>query len=199
MFCGFQGNNTSSGDKTETKSRNSSVCVPEVYTGTLCKGTLQSYQNCQFPKNYSNAVIISSQEVTQDAREERVQTLLHGLQLLQPSVDCENVFQPFLCLYIFGLCDSSGELYLPSSGECRMVTEETCVLEFQTALRIVGPDVLPQCEDLPDAVMECTGIAFITYLAPYQFIQYVTTVEIKNNPRVFCMHCKKTMRVVFET
>ena len=54
--------------------------------------------------------------------EQQVQQLLNGLRFLNPTPECREVVEPFLCLYTFGLCDSSGELYLPSSGECETLT-----------------------------------------------------------------------------
>ena len=75
------------------------------------------------------------------------------------SPGCDAVIEQFLCFYIFGLCDGSGELYLPSPGECRMVTEETCGPELEQAMVFVAgiPDIqLPQCDTLPATSLVCT-------------------------------------------
>ena len=85
--------------------------------------------------------------------EEQAQLFINGLpNFLRLSPDCDAVIEQFLCFYIFGLCDSSGELYLPSSRECRMVTEETCGPELDEAMMLIAgiPDIqLPQCDTLP--------------------------------------------------
>ena len=89
--------------------------------------------------------------------EQQAQQLLTGLQLLTPTPECRAVVEPFLCLYIFGLCDSSGELYLPSSGECETLTTETCVREWMMAVSLLGGDQLPQCNSLPASSVVCPG------------------------------------------
>ena len=83
----------------------------------------------------------------------QAQLFITGLPaFLTLSPRCDAVIEQFLCFYIFGLCDSSGKLYLPSSGECRMVTEETCGPELEQAMMFIAgiPDIqLPQCDTLP--------------------------------------------------
>ena len=85
--------------------------------------------------------------------EEQAQLFINGLpNFLTVSPDCDAAIDQFLCFYIFGLCDSSGELYLPSSGKCRMVTEEICGPELEQAMMLIAgiPDIqLPQCDTLP--------------------------------------------------
>ena len=83
----------------------------------------------------------------------QAQLFITGLpSFLTLSPGCDAVIEQFLCFYIFGLCDGSGELYLPSSGECRMVTEETCGPELEQAMVFIAgfPGIqLPQCDTLP--------------------------------------------------
>ena len=77
-------------------------------------------------------------------------TALPGFLTLSPK--CDAVIEQFLCFYIFGLCDGNGALHLPSSGECRMLTEDTCGPELEQAMAFVAgiPDIqLPQCDTLP--------------------------------------------------
>ena len=82
--------------------------------------------------------------------EQQVQQLLNGLRFLNPTPECREVVEPFLCLYTFGLCDSSGELYLPSSGECETLTTETCAREWTMAVSLLPNDLLPKCGLLPE-------------------------------------------------
>ena len=84
------------------------------------------------------------------------QLLTAGLPLVQPSAECEAVLQPFLCLFMFGLCDSnSGQVHHPSFNECVAVTTGTCANEWQTALTLLGPERLPNCRMLPPENLLC--------------------------------------------
>ena len=82
-----------------------------------------------------------------------------ALALIQAtaSPECREVAVPFLCWYIFGLCDNSNEtLYLPSADECAMITTEICAQEF-SEIGTRFPGVVPQCESLPNTTVECEG------------------------------------------
>ena len=119
---------------------------PEVYSG-ICQGYLQQQQMCLGMTG--NGVSIPR------GRGDEMQAQLFITNLpafLTLSPGCDAVIEQFLCFYIFGLCDGSGELYLPSSGECRMVTEETCGPELEQAMVFIAgiPGIqLPQCDTLP--------------------------------------------------
>ena len=119
-----------------------------VYSG-VCQEFLQRQQTC--------LGVPSSGVSVPQGRGDEAQALLFITalpQFLTLSPGCDAVIEQFLCFYIFGLCDSStGELYLPSSEECRMVTEETCGPELEQAMMFIAgiPDIqLPQCDTLPD-------------------------------------------------
>ena len=131
-------------------------CIPEVYTGSVCRNALAVWQKCVPNRCGDNEVFIQTSPSQKDL-ESNITFLLKGLQLINPSAECREVVEPFLCLYIFGLCDGSGELYLPSSGECQTLTTETCAREFQIAVGIVGRENLPQCRTLPPSELECNG------------------------------------------
>ena len=90
--------------------------------------------------------------------EQQVNQLLAGLQFLNPSTECENAALPFLCRFTFPLCDSSGDLYLPSSGECETLTTVTCAREWEEAVAFLGRERLPQCESLSERVesLQCS-------------------------------------------
>ena len=133
---------------------------PAVYSG-VCQEFLQRQQTCLGVP--SNGVLVPQGR----GDEVLAQLFITALpQFLTLSLGCAAVIEQFLCYYIFGLCDSStGELYLPSSGECRMVTEETCGPELEQAMMFIAgiPDIqLPQCDTLPDITLECTpGICWV--------------------------------------
>ena len=66
----------------------------------------------------------------------------------------------FICSFIFGLCDnSSGELYLPSSAECRNISGDF----FQEKTLFTAPNdlnlQLSQYHLLPNTSLDCTGNA----------------------------------------
>ena len=118
-----------------------------VYSG-VCQEFLQRQQTC--------LGVLSSGVSVPQGRGDEAQALLFITalpQFLTLSPGCDAVIEQFLCFYIFGLCDSTGEVQLPSSGECRMVTEETCGPELEQAMMFIAgiPDIqLPQCDTLPD-------------------------------------------------
>ena len=125
----------------------------------MCRTALQTLQTCLFG-NESGEVFIPTDR-NQDELETAVQTLIGGLSLVNPSEECNEVAPPFLCFSMFGLCSNqSREIYLPSSSECRTVTEGICAEEYAAAGAIVGSDQLPQCDEFPDVSLneECTGI-----------------------------------------
>ena len=139
--------------------RNTSFCVPEVYSGSVCRIELQTLQTCLFGDGDGGIFIPANGN--QEEAEQTAQTTIGGLPFLNPSAECSEIAPPFLCFSIFGLCDNqSRELYLPSSQECRTVTENICAEEFVAAGAFVDSNQLPQCDEFPDVslVQECTGI-----------------------------------------
>ena len=130
-----------------TNSSNSS-CFPDVYTGAVCRDTLQLHQQC-LANSYSGSEVYIPSDRDQQQLEQQVTLLIAGLQSLAPSPECSEAAIPLICLFYFGLCDSSGELQLPSATQCETVSNRTCAREFQLATAILSSDVLPQCENLP--------------------------------------------------
>ena len=83
-----------------------------VYTQSACREDLLSLQGCLPDRLGSREVYISTND--QEAVETQANNLLNNLDLLNPSPECWAAVQPFLCLYLFGLCDSCGAAYQPS-------------------------------------------------------------------------------------
>ena len=120
---------------------------------------LQTLQTCLFGDGDGEIFIPANGN--QKEAEQTAQTTIGGLLLLNPSAECSKVAPSFLCISMFGLCNNrTRELYLPSSQECRTVTENICAEEFVAAGGFVDSNQLPQCDEFPDAslVQECTGI-----------------------------------------
>ena len=114
---------------------------------------LAARQKC-VPDRCGSTEIYVRMSANQKILESQVNLLLNSLQL---SPECSEVAGPFLCFYYFGLCDSSGELYLPSAGECETITTQTCAREFQIAVSFLGNASLPQCNTLLPSETDCNG------------------------------------------
>ena len=89
------------------------------------------------------------------------QLLFGGISIFKPSDECKDLALPFMCLFIFGLCDSNSQLYQPTMEECDMVTEGVCEGVFNdledAAAAIGQADQLPQCELLPETSLNCNS------------------------------------------
>ena len=63
-----------------------------------------------------------------------------------------------MCQYTFPLCDNiTGQLYLPTQGECVRVSEQVCQHEWNLTRELGYGDMLPDCTTLPP-----NGIHLIT-------------------------------------
>ena len=83
----------------------------------------------------------------------------NGLIFLNPTQECSDAIQPYICLNLFGLCDINGDFHTTLRGECLRLRDGICSREWQTAKAFLPVGILPECEDLPDEVdVECTGI-----------------------------------------
>ena len=134
------------------------LCVPENYTGTVCREELQAQQNCLPDRSATDDIFIAvGSASSQTAKEEQANLFIGGLSFLNPSSDCMEAVVPFLCFYIFPLCDSSGHLYQPSSAECKEITDGICAQEFAMAAVFVEASQLPQCALLPEKTQRCNS------------------------------------------
>lgn len=123
----------------------------------MCRDVLKLYQLRLTNNNGSQIYIPSNRD--QQQLDLLVNQQIGSLQLLTPSPECNEAAIPLICFYYFGLCDSSGEVLLPSATQCETVSNKTCAREFQMAVTTLGRNVLPQCEDLPPISQfnECAG------------------------------------------
>ena len=133
------------------------MCTPEVYTGSICREALQTQQNRLLDRNTSDIFIAVDPASSQSSKEEQASLFIQGLPFLAPGPECMKAVIPFLCFYVFPLCDSSSGLHQPSSEECREITEDICAREFQTAATFATDGQLPQCQLLPDTALKCNG------------------------------------------
>ena len=132
-----------------------SLCLEVLpYAGEVCKDTLTSLQTC-FSGEASTLNIPTI--VDQETSEMDAQSLMSGLNFLQPTEECREAIVPFICLFTFKLCDSSSHLHTVLRADCLTLRDGICADEWRQAEGFLGDGVLPVCEDLPDNVAECVG------------------------------------------
>ena len=78
---------------------------------------------------------------------------------MDPSPECEAAIKSFVCLYLFGLCDTNNQLYQALQDDCVRVRDEICPREWVIATELLqtNPDLgsLPQCEGLSSETSSC--------------------------------------------
>ena len=133
------------------------MCLEHVvYSGATCRAELQAYQECFSAGSAgSNGDILIRSDINQETVETDAELLIEsGLSFLNPSAECVAAIRPFLCLYLFGVCDSSSQLLQVSSSECVDLRDDICATEWSAAVGFLGPRSLPVCEDLPTQIAD---------------------------------------------
>ena len=134
-----------------------SGCVVYNTANGVCKDVLQELQTClpdghdQSSSNTSEIYVSAGEDI-----QEKYESIVLIGKSLADSPECEEVVVPFLCQYFFSPCDGSGESYLPSSEECRVVSTEICPSEWELANNLLGI-FLPSCDTLPEMSLSCNG------------------------------------------
>ena len=133
------------------------MCLePAVYSGATCRAELQVYQECFSGSAGSNGDILIRSDINQESVEADAELLIEsGLSLLNPSAECVAAIRPFLCLYLFGVCDSSTQLRQVSSSECVDLRDDICATVWSAAVGFLGPGTLPVCEELSTLTETC--------------------------------------------
>ena len=118
------------------------------YTKTKCLQVLTQSKSCfGIMQNSSNIMIASN--VDQEANENTAQLIISGLPLLGATEMCTSSLIPFLCLYLFPLCDGNETAHKPSRDQCIEISTVVCKDEWQKAALIPGViEKLPDCESL---------------------------------------------------
>ena len=125
-----------------------------VYEGQVCLSELTKWQQCFSPQ--SSAIYLPS-DTNQEEAEVTANSLLLSLPLLSPSPECEAVIRPFLCLYLFGSCDSDNQPHRGTQSTCERLRDDVCAQEWALAEMFLGQGVLPHCDDLQQE-RECQSI-----------------------------------------
>ena len=145
--------------------RTDAMCSSNVvYTQAACQDYLLTLQGCLPDRQSSGDVFVS---VTNQVETERqVNELLNGLRnFIRPSPECRSVVEPFLCLYLLGLCDNSGVAYEPSFEECVLISTDICASEWAQANNLLiqfGLSPLPECISFLSTVTSISGKQAVT-------------------------------------
>ena len=127
------------------------------YSGEVCGDELISLQMCFSDVTSPPPALNIPSSIDQQTGESTAISLVNGLPLLNPSQKCTEDIMPFLCLYIFSLCDSSNTLHTILRQDCLDIRDDVCAREWSQAIAFLGGGVLPVCEDLPDDITMCSG------------------------------------------
>ncbi len=138
-------------------SRNSTCEEAGPYSGQVCTDMFTSLQTCFSGASSPPPALSIPSVIDQQQGESYARQLMNNLPFLTPTRNCLERIRPFLCLHIFGLCDTSGNLHTTPRGECLRLRDSVCSSEWSRALSFLPPGTLPVCEDLPDMDEECTG------------------------------------------
>ena len=123
----------------------------------MCLQALIQREECLFEEFNNSSDVYITTSVDQEANENTAQLIINGLSLLGTTETCRSSFIPFLCLYLFPLCDKNGTVSRPSRDQCIEVSTVACKDEWQKALSIpYVKQQLPDCESLP-ATSYCQG------------------------------------------
>ena len=130
-----------------------------TYSGEVCREVFISLQRCfSGVTSLSRALNIPSL-INQQMGERDAMNLVNGLTFLNPSPQCRESIMPFLCLFVFSLCDSSNNLHTTLRKDCLDLRDDICAEEWIQAVGFFGDGVLPFCEDLQDITDDCIGNA----------------------------------------
>ena len=140
-------------EKTTNTSGNRDCSEPLRYatTSDVCLMELANIltsSNCPLDPE-GNILVLKNEETT-------ASQLMFGLKTLGASEECIGKVVPFVCQYLFGLCDGSGVSIQPRSGQCEDIRDTIC----QAVWKVVegfGFD-LPDCAILPPTASSCPAL-----------------------------------------
>ena len=90
--------------------------------------------------------------------EEPTAEILQRYLEARSTTECREAVFPFLCLSLFGLCDTSGLSLQPTSAQCLDIRDRLCVEEWRLTGALLQRD-LPHCESLPEEQVSCSAAA----------------------------------------
>ena len=96
--------------------------------------------------------------IDQNRAESMANLLVGSLSLLSASPECATAIKPFMCLYLFGSCDSDNQLRQVSQANCVRLRDDVCAGPWET-ISMVREGVLPDCRNFREQDVQCSGIA----------------------------------------
>ena len=135
------------------------------YTGDVCFSELMELQSCYNSYKTTAALRVPS-DTNQEETESVATRLSLGLPFLSPSPECEAAIRPFLCLYLFGSCDTDNQLHQITQKDCETMRDDVCAREWALGERYLGQGILPDCSTLSSQEDECQGIYIKVILLP---------------------------------
>ena len=128
-------------------------CTRISYTGEVCLSVLKELQATVTldTTDISNATdVYIASGVDQTHNEQFLNFVVDAIEFGSTfsSQKCVDAFLPFMCQYLFPLCNTSGDLLLPSQEECLAISTGVCQVEWDLLSRVAA-DYLPICADLP--------------------------------------------------
>ena len=127
------------------------------YIGDIYFGELTELQSCYASHESTQRMARVPLDANQEEAEATAERLLLGLPLLSPSPECEAAIRPFLCLYLFGSCDSDNQLLQITQKDCEMMRDDVCAREWALGEQYLGQGILPDCSSLSSQEDECQG------------------------------------------
>ena len=137
--------------------------APVSYAETVCQEELKSISSCLLSNGDSESV---RPLIATDSNLEAARTILSYVNddtsgIVSPA--CAAEVKPFLCLYFFGLCDTTEGIsitYQPSASHCRDLRDSVCAKEWDTVTTLskILPDIpaLPNCDvEFSDETVSC--------------------------------------------
>ena len=139
--------------------------APVAYMESVCQEELKSIKDCLFSNGGGDSVhpLVATDSNLESARSILSYVNDDSLGLVSPA--CAAEVKPFLCLYFFGLCDTTeGVSYQPSASHCRDLRDSVCASEWETVTRLrqLFPDIptLPNCDlEFSDMTVPCNSDA----------------------------------------
>ena len=121
------------------------ICAaPITYTESVCQQELNSIRNClqTGDRNRSYPLVATN---SNHAIAERAISYV-DMYIYPVNDACAAEVKPFLCVYFFGLCDSTtGASYQPTASNCKNLRDNVCSAEWK--LIVSYTDIaLPNCE-----------------------------------------------------
>ena len=136
---------------------------------SVCYPYLTQYKNSCIPSLMNKDGVHISSNVSLQQSESTASQLKTFQSFL--SSQCQAVALPFLCLYLFPLCDENQTIYLPSMAECISISTDICKSEWMKAMNLQLVTNLPVCSTLPNT-SPCNRTWHILYIFCYSSYEF---------------------------